>query len=88
MAAGLSVVASSVGGIPEIVESGVTGILVPPREPATLATAIRSLLADRPRLAQMSEAARASADRQFSTTAWIERLAVVYENVLAEVRQA
>ena len=88
MAAGLPVVASSVGGIPEIVDSDVTGILVPPGDSAALAEAVGSLLSDRPRLARMAEAARVRADRQFSTAAWTERLAVVYENVLAEAQKA
>ena len=88
MAAGLPVVASSVGGIPEIVDSGVTGILVPPANPAALAEAVSSLLSDRPRLARMAEAARVRADAEFSTAAWTERLAVVYENVLAEAHKA
>lgn len=88
MAAGLPVVASSVGGIPEIVDSGVTGILVPPGNAAALAEGISSLLADRPCLARMSEAARVRADSRFSTTAWTERLAVVYEDVIAEGSRA
>ncbi len=47
MAAGLPVVATSVGGIPEIIEHGVTGLLVEPRAPESLAAAINQLL-DRP----------------------------------------
>ena len=49
MAAGLPVVATRVGGIPEIVENGVTGLLVPRRDPAALAEAILTL-ADQPAL--------------------------------------
>jgi glycosyltransferase involved in cell wall biosynthesis len=47
MAAGLPVVASAVGGVPELVEDGVTGVLVPPEDPAALAAALVRLLADR-----------------------------------------
>ena len=46
MAAGLPVVASSVGGVPEPVEDGETGLLVAPRDPVRLAAAIEGLLAD------------------------------------------
>ena len=46
MAAGLPVVASSVGGVPEAVEDGETGLLVAPRDPVRLAAAIEGLLAD------------------------------------------
>jgi glycosyltransferase involved in cell wall biosynthesis len=51
MAAGAAVVATRVGGNPEVVEDGVTGILVPPREPEALAAAIARLI-DTPSLAQ------------------------------------
>jgi glycosyltransferase involved in cell wall biosynthesis len=46
MAAGLPVVASSVGGVPSVVEEGVTGLLVPPKDPDRLAAAICSALVD------------------------------------------
>ena len=46
MAAGLPVVATNVGGIPEIVEERVTGLLVPPRDPAALAEAVLALAGD------------------------------------------
>ena len=46
MAAGLPVVASAVGGVPEIVADGATGLLVPPGDAAALATALEQVLAD------------------------------------------
>jgi glycosyltransferase involved in cell wall biosynthesis len=51
MQVGLPTVASRVGGIPEVVEDGVTGLLVAPRDPAALATAIDTVLSD-PQLAR------------------------------------
>lgn len=82
MAAGLPVVASRVGGIPEIVTPGVTGQLVPAGDAASLAAAIGSLLADRERMRAMREAAQTDAHR-FSTEAWIGRLEKVYREAAA-----
>ena len=66
MAAGLPIIATRVGGNPELVEDGVNGILVPPQAPATLANAILRILDD-PALAQrFSAAARVKAREYFS----------------------
>jgi glycosyltransferase involved in cell wall biosynthesis len=82
MAAGLPVVASGVGGIPEIVLPGVTGELVPPGDPDALASALNALLADRGKMARMSEAAQERAQREFSAEAWLARLGQLYEQVV------
>jgi glycosyltransferase involved in cell wall biosynthesis len=83
MAAGLPVVATDVGGIPEIVQPGITGSLVPAGDAGLLADAIRRSLGDRVLLHRMREAAlqRASV---FSTTSWIARLTSLYREVLTE----
>lgn len=60
-AAGLPVVASRAGGVPEAVEDGVTGILVPPGDPAATAAAVRRLLGDPALAAAMGAAGRARA---------------------------
>lgn len=71
-ACGTPVIATSVGGIPEQIAEGATGILVPPRSPREMAEAALSLLRDRARLASMREHAAARArqhydiDRQIS----------------------
>ena len=58
MAAGLPVIASEVGGLPALVESGVTGVLVPPRDSAALADALILLLTDADKREKMAQAAR------------------------------
>jgi glycosyltransferase involved in cell wall biosynthesis len=60
MAAGLPVVASSVGGIPEVVADGVTGYLVPPRNPRAFAARVIDLLDSPDRCREMGDAARES----------------------------
>jgi len=82
MAAGLPVVASEVGGIPEIVVVGDTGLLVSPGDAAALARSINALLLDRAQLVRMGEVGREVATTRFSTGAWVGRLVGVYEDVL------
>jgi 2-deoxystreptamine N-acetyl-D-glucosaminyltransferase/2-deoxystreptamine glucosyltransferase len=77
MAAGLPVVASAVGGIPEVVQDGVTGLLVPPGDADALAAALDRLVADPALRARLAAGARAHARRY----AWPElaaRVAAVY----------
>ena len=78
MAAGLPVVASRVGGIPEITDE----VLVPPGDAEALAHAMRELLDDDEHRRSMGEAARTHARERFSTAAWIARLEEIYSRVL------
>lgn len=66
MAAGLPVVASAVGGVPEVVRDGETGALVPPRDPAALAEAIRLLVADPALRQRFGDAGRRRVEREFA----------------------
>jgi glycosyltransferase involved in cell wall biosynthesis len=81
MAHGLTVVASRVGGLPEIVEEGKSGWLVVPDSPAALAEAIVAAASDRTRLAQFGAQARERA-RQFSSDIMRERTEALYERLL------
>lgn len=73
MAHGLPVVATAVGGVPELIEHGVSGILVPPRDPRALAEGLARLTSDARLRRSMGEAARARAAR-FEPEARFERL--------------
>jgi glycosyltransferase involved in cell wall biosynthesis len=85
MAASVPIVASAVGGIPEIVEDGVTGILVPaPPTPADVAEAIARLIEDPPRRRALAEAGRRRYDDRFGAKEWALRTRCLYEAVLAE----
>ena len=77
MASGVVSVASSVGGVPEIVLNGVTGILIPPRSPDAAAAAVATLLADPPRAVAMGAAARERAQSHFGLDACIEAIGCV-----------
>lgn len=78
LACGVPVVATAVGGIPEQLDAGVTGELVPPRDPAALAAAADALLADEPRRAAMGNAAHRVASERFVTSAMAEAYRAVY----------
>lgn len=84
MASGLAVVASRVGGIPEIVVDGVTGKLVPAGDDEALAEAIGDALRNSSWRRDAGAAARGRVGREFSTEAWVDRLERLYANVRAE----
>jgi type III pantothenate kinase len=67
-ACGRPVVGSAVGGLLDTVEDGITGRLVPPRDPAAVAAAVREILDDPPRARRMGEAARRRARGRYDWT--------------------
>jgi glycosyltransferase involved in cell wall biosynthesis len=81
MAAGRPVVGSNVGGIPEMVDAGNTGLLVPPSDPETLARALESLVHQPERRDAMAAAARRRARDVFSIEAHGRRLQAQYDRV-------
>jgi glycosyltransferase involved in cell wall biosynthesis len=85
MAASVPVLASAVGGIPEIVSHGDTGVLVSaPPQPGELARALGALLADGERRAQLARAGRAQYEREFTALPWVNRTRALYDAVLRE----
>lgn len=83
MAAGLPVVASRVGGVPEMIEDGESGLLVAPGDAGALADAVVDLLARPDECARLGRAARRRAVAEFSTEAWLARLEAVYGPALS-----
>jgi glycosyltransferase involved in cell wall biosynthesis len=84
MAAGKAIVATSVGGIPDVITEGVEGVLVPPRDPQALAAAIGDLLEDPERRARLGAAARERQQRELTLDATVRR----FEELYAELWQA
>ncbi len=84
MARGLPTVATRVEGVAEVVEEGVTGLLVPPAEPASLARAAVQLLGDAGRRVALGQAGRERALRLFSMERFVERTIAVYDDLRGE----
>ena len=83
MARGVPVVASAVGGIPEVVTDGVDGRLVPPGDPAALADTIIELLRDPALRHRLGEAGRRTVEDRFSIDAQVRAIQAVYDEELA-----
>src|SRR5437867_2260019 len=81
MACARPIVATDAGGIPEIVEDGVNGLLVAPRDAAALATAIVRLLKDEGLRRRMGEAGLARVRERFTVDRMVAGTAAVYERV-------
>jgi glycosyltransferase involved in cell wall biosynthesis len=84
-AAGVPVVASAVGGIPEIVEHESTGLLVGPEaDPEEVANALGRVLRDPELRSRLGVEARRRFEAKFSASHWAERLRRTYDAALAE----
>jgi glycosyltransferase involved in cell wall biosynthesis len=83
MAMGCPVVASRVGGIPEIVMDGDSGLLVAPEDPAGLERAIASLLQDEEKRRGMARAGRERVVARFGLGEMLRQLEGEYESLLA-----
>jgi alpha-maltose-1-phosphate synthase len=83
MACGTAVVASAVGGIPEVVADGQTGLLVPPDDEVALAAAINALVGDPARAAEFGARGRDRAVAEFSWHNIAAQTAALYADLLA-----
>jgi glycosyltransferase involved in cell wall biosynthesis len=81
MAVGTPLVASRLGGLAEITEDGVTGVLVPPGDPGALAAAMREMWTDKGRAPEMGAQAWSYARQHFAPDTQIERLVALYKQL-------
>jgi starch synthase len=86
MACGTAVVGSRVGGIPEVVAEGKTGLLVPPGDPPALAGAINALVTDSSRAADMGRLGRERAVAEFGWAAIAAQTAALYAELAGSPR--
>lgn len=82
MAAGLPVVATAVGGTPELVIDGETGWLVPPQDSPALAQAIQQMLENMPQARKMGVAGRQRVQNQFTIAEMVRQTALLYDSLL------
>jgi len=82
MVMGLPVIATNVGGIPEVVDDGKTGILVPPRDPDALSEMILVLLKDEKQRHRMGMLGKEKALSQFTAQHSVAQLQALYESLL------
>jgi glycosyltransferase involved in cell wall biosynthesis len=82
MAAGLPVVATRVGGLPELVRDDETGVLVPARDPRALALALAELLDDPARRRELGAAGRELVRSDYGIDAWVASLESLYLSLL------
>jgi glycosyltransferase involved in cell wall biosynthesis len=85
MACARPIVATTAGGIPEIVEDGTNGVLVPPRDHAALAAAIVRMLNDTQLRQRMGEAGLARVNERFTVERMVERTAEVYRRLVSHL---
>jgi glycosyltransferase involved in cell wall biosynthesis len=83
IAVGTPVVASRVGGIPEVIVDGETGLLVDPGRPAALAEAIGAVVRDQDSAVRRAAAARRIVQSRFSHTTTVDRLLALYRELVA-----
>jgi len=86
MEAALPVVATAVGGVPQVIHDGEHGVLVAPRDPAAMAGAIAGLLADPQRRRELGAAGRERRRTEFDLAVMVGRIEELYEQLYAEGR--
>jgi glycosyltransferase involved in cell wall biosynthesis len=88
MAAGKPVVATRVGGVPDLVEDGVHGLLVPPRDPRALADAVGGLLRDPHARVELGRRGQERQRRDFDIAATVRCVEDIYDELVAAAKRA
>jgi L-malate glycosyltransferase len=88
MACSKAIVATRAGGVPEVVEDGITGLLVPTRDARELARAIVTLLTDEPKRRRMALEGFARVQRHFTVERMVAETAAVYARVVVQPHAA
>ena len=78
------VVASAVGGIPEVIQHQHTGLLVPPNDPPALSAAVVHMLRQRAQAVEWAEAGGRFVETHYTFERMIDRTAAVYTSILVE----
>jgi len=84
MGAGIPVIATSVGGVPEVVQDGRTGLLVPPGDPAALGQALARAFDDRALRDRLAGAASAAVRSRFGVDQYIDSIVDLYDRLLSQ----
>ena len=79
-------IGTQVGGIPEVIDDGTTGLLVPPHDPSALASAIVGLLRDHERRARMGRAGLARVTAEFSVERMVQGTLAAYKRAAGTPR--
>ncbi|NDB96248.1 MAG: glycosyltransferase, partial [Verrucomicrobia bacterium] len=82
-ASGLPVIASNVGGVPDLIEDGVTGLLTNPDSPATMSQALEKILSNKALANQLAEQGRKQAITRFHPRVIASRHLEIYREVLS-----
>jgi glycosyltransferase involved in cell wall biosynthesis len=81
-ACGVPAVATAVGGVPELIDDGITGLLVPAGDARAVAAGLERILGDRDLAMRLGGAARRKVERGFSIVGQIDRLVALWSEVL------
>jgi len=82
--AGVPVIATRTGGLEEVVEEGISGLLVPPRDPRALADTIAVLLSNPELCRKMAAASREKAEREFGVDGVVRQTMQLYSKLVGE----
>lgn len=81
MSAGVPVIATAVGGIPEVIRDGVTGLLVPARDPVKLSSAIRKMINDKAMVGRVRSEAQTLMQKEFDSKIMANKYIILYEKL-------